>query len=64
MARRLGVKAMMSTARNFCRLWTTYGVGLMTLFGASAPLIIAGEALNLACAVFVQEAMNAIEPGT
>lgn len=53
MARRLGLKAMRAAAYRFCSLWLTYNSSIIALFTVSAPVVVAAEAVNVACAVFV-----------
>lgn len=62
MARRLGLKSMRTLAVKICQLYTTFYPVILQIYGTLAPqLVVAVEAVNVACATLVLEIDKVID---
>lgn len=54
MARRTMLRTFFNIALSFCRAWARGAVLFMTVFSAKPELLAAAQAVNVACAAFVE----------
>lgn len=64
MARRLGLKTLRTLAHTFCQKYVLFAPAIQVLFGSNAAVVLAAEAVNVACAELVREVDAVTTQGT